>query len=147
MRIYLYRMKQTMNRVIIKRNIALYISLFLMTILLGLLSRASFVELPRLLSLYAGDILWAMMVFWLFCCVQPAARTRVIVCLALVFSFSIEFSQLYQAQWLNDIRHTRLGALVLGFGFKLSDLVCYSVGIFSAAGLDWWCFRRQVLAT
>ncbi len=120
----------------IKRNLILYASLVLITICLGLLSRSSLLELPEILTLYAGDTLWAMMVFWLFCCVRRGMRTAGIALLALGFAFAIEFLQLYQAQWLNDIRHTRLGALVLGFGFKGSDLVCYTMGILMAAGAD-----------
>ncbi|MCG7536648.1 DUF2809 domain-containing protein [Pseudoalteromonas sp. OOF1S-7] len=129
--------------VVIRRSLIFYSGLALITILLGLLSRSSVIELPWLLSLYAGDTLWAMMVFWLFCCIRPAARTTVIASLAVGFAFAIEFSQLYQAQWLNDIRHTRLGALVLGFGFKISDLVCYSLGILMAACLDKLITGRQ----
>ena len=34
---------------------------------------------------------------------------------ALLFSYAIEFSQLYQAEWINALRHTALGGLVLGF--------------------------------
>lgn len=120
----------------LRRSIFLYSGLAIITMLLGLLSRSSFIELPEILALYAGDTLWAMMVFWLLCCVQRGMRTAGIALLALGFAFAIEFSQLYQAQWLNDIRHTRLGALVLGFGFKGSDLVCYTFGILLAAGLD-----------
>lgn len=56
---------------------------------------------------------------------------------ALLFSFSIEVSQLYQADWINAIRHTRLGGLVLGFGFQWTDLVAYSVGIAFGATLDY----------
>ncbi|WP_125717339.1 DUF2809 domain-containing protein [Pseudoalteromonas rubra] len=119
-----------------RRSIFLYSGLAIITMLLGLLSRSSLLELPDILTLYAGDTLWAMMVFWLFCCVRRGMRTVGIALLALGFAFAIEFSQLYQAQWLNDIRHTRLGGLILGFGFKGSDLVCYTLGILMAAGGD-----------
>ncbi len=55
--------------------------------------------------------------------------TRTVAGAALLFSFGIEFSQLYHAPWIDAVRHTRLGGLVLGFGFLWSDLLCYSVGI------------------
>jgi len=48
--------------------------------------------------------------------------------LTIAISFSVEFSQVYQAQWLDTIRGTRVGALFLGVGFKWSDLPCYTVG-------------------
>lgn len=33
------------------------------------------------------------------------------------FLFVIEFSQLYHAEWIDQIRDTSLGGLVLGYGF------------------------------
>ena len=48
---------------------------------------------------------------------------------ALIFSYSIEISQLYQAPWINAVRNTKIGALALGHGFLWSDLICYTVGI------------------
>ena len=33
---------------------------------------------------------------------------------ALLFSYAIEFSQLYLAEWINALRHTASGGLVLG---------------------------------
>jgi len=49
--------------------------------------------------------------------------------LALALAFGIELSQLYQAPWINRARDTTVGALILGFGFRGADLVCYTVGI------------------
>ena len=38
-------------------------------------------------------------------------------------------SQLYHAPWIDSIRHTTLGGLILGYGFLWSDLACYAVGV------------------
>ena len=38
--------------------------------------------------------------------------------------------------WLDALRATTLGALVLGQGFLWSDIVCYAVGVMLAAILD-----------
>ena len=46
-----------------------------------------------------------------------------------MLSFAVEFSQLYQAGWINAVRETHLGALVLGRGFLWSDLACYTAGV------------------
>ena len=92
--------------------------------------------LSNFLSTYAGDTLWGLMVFLGLCVVLPRAKTKFLLAVALVFSFSIEFSQLYHALWIDEIRNTTLGGLVLGFGFKFSDLVCYSVGISLGAIAD-----------
>ncbi len=49
--------------------------------------------------------------------------------LSLATAFVVELSQLYHAPWIDSIRQTTLGGLVLGFGFLWTDLLCYSVGI------------------
>ena len=87
------------------------------------------------MKLYAGDVIWAAMIYWgfKFLFFQEPKRTAFY---ALIFCFFIEFSQLYHESWIDQIRNTRLGGLVLGFGFLWSDLVCYSVGIFLSYLVD-----------
>jgi len=48
--------------------------------------------------------------------------------ISLALAFAVEVSQLYHAPWIDSIRSTTLGGLVLGFGFLWTDLVCYLVG-------------------
>lgn len=95
----------------------------------GLASRAKGVALPEFVATYAGDTLWALLVFWLMRFLKPSLPVLQSAGAALIFAFFIEFSQLYQAPWINHIRATTLGGLVLGFGFQFSDLVCYTVGV------------------
>jgi len=78
---------------------------------------------------YAGDTLWALAEFLGIGLVMPRAPTRTIACLAMSFSLAIEISQLYHAPWIDSIRQTTLGGLILGFGFLWSDLACYAVGV------------------
>ena len=85
--------------------------------------------LPDWITDYAGDTLWALMVFLILGLLFPAARTGVLAAAALGISFAVEFSQLWDADWLNRIRATRAGALVLGRGWVATDLWCYSVGV------------------
>jgi len=56
--------------------------------------------------------------------------------ISLVLAFAVEVSQLYHAPWIDGIRSTTLGGLVLGFGFLWSDLVCYLVGIAAGVSTD-----------
>lgn len=116
-----------MNKALCMRTI--YFSAALITIGLGLLSRASFLDMPEFVHLYVGDALWALMVYWLVCTLKPNWDAKFRFIAALSFAFTIEFSQLYQADWINEIRNTTLGALVLGFGFKASDLAAYLIGV------------------
>ncbi|MBB4637230.1 DUF2809 domain-containing protein [Longimicrobium terrae] len=118
------------------RSRLLYLLLTLATISLGLAARQMRASLPSFINPYLGDVLWAAMVFFLIAALRPAASTRWIAIAAAAFSLTIELSQLYHAPWIDGIRHTRLGGLVLGFGFLWSDLVCYAAGILLAAAAD-----------
>lgn len=64
---------------------------------------------------------------------QAKAKTAL---LALASCFTIEFLQLYQADWILAIRASRLGALILGSGFLVMDLVWYFFGVGLAFLLD-----------
>ena len=112
-----------------KRNRFLYILAIPAIIGLGLLSRSHLVPLPVFVSRYAGDTLWALVLFLGICVCLPRRKTWEISVAALLLSFAVEFSQFYHAPWIDSLRQTKLGGLVLGFGFKASDLVCYSTGI------------------
>lgn len=106
-----------------------YLSATLIIILLGLTLRFIPSPLPDFIVKYGGDLLWATMMFFGFCFLLPAAKKNHLALAALVFSFGIEFSQLYQAAWINHIRATLFGKLVLGRGFLWLDLVSYVLGI------------------
>lgn len=96
----------------------------------GLASRSSGATfVPAFVATYAGDTLWALMVFLGLGFVFPRARTVVLAGAALGIAFAVEFSQLWEVDWLDRIRATRLGALVLGKGWVATDLLCYAVGV------------------
>ena len=114
---------------IAKRNGFTYLALVIFVMILGLGTRNISAQLPNWLNLYLGDALWAFMVFFLFGLIFRTRETRFIAALAFLLSFGIEVSQLYHSQWIDTLRQTRLGGLVLGFGFLWSDLVSYSIGI------------------
>jgi hypothetical protein len=104
----------------------------------GLLWRADSMPLPPLLSKYGGDALWALMGFTGFGFLLPRASTRTLALLALCFAWSVEFSQLYRAPWLDAVRATLPGRLVLGNTFNWPDLPAYALGV----GLGAWLERR-----
>ncbi|WP_195999842.1 DUF2809 domain-containing protein [Clostridium sp. 1001271B_151109_B4] len=118
-----------------RRNRILYLILTIITIILGLLSR-KVQGLPQIISSYSGDILWALMVFFLLAFLFNKKSTIFILILSIIFSYGIEISQLYHAPWIDSIRATALGGLILGFGFLWSDLICYTVGIVIGAIID-----------
>lgn len=106
---------------------------------LGLLSRANLCALPRFITAYAGDTLWALLVMLGLGFFSPKISTARAACYAALFSLCIELSQLYHTPWLDALRTNRLAALVLGQGFLWSDLLCYAVGIGLGTALERLC--------
>ncbi len=127
------------------RSVA-YLLCALVVMALGLASRRYGTWLPRFLSEYAGDALWALLVFLCISVLRPDARLLFRGAMALGIAFLIELSQLYHAPWIDGIRATKIGALILGFGFLWTDLICYAMGIAIGALVDWavstWAMRR-----
>ena len=91
---------------------------------------------PSFLGKYPGDGLWAMVVCWGIGWLRPSLRVSRVAVLALAVSYADEFSQLYQAHWINDVRSTTLGHLLLGSVFSWSDLLAYTFGVAISALLD-----------
>ena len=115
-----------MNR---RRNPLIQIALITLVCVLGIGSRRYVHVLPGFIATYAGDTMWALAAFLGIGLLLPRASTRTIALLALGLSVAIELSQLYHAPWIDSIRHTTLGGLILGFGFLWSDLACYAAGV------------------
>lgn len=109
-----------------------FILFALLLIPIGLATRSFGNEFMKL---YVGDSLWAMMIYFGFRFLFPNQSTKAFW-FALSFCYSIEISQLYHADWIDNIRQNRLGGLVLGFGFLWSDLVAYFVGILGGYWLE-----------
>ncbi|PGF09763.1 hypothetical protein COM59_06965 [Bacillus pseudomycoides] len=112
-----------------KRNRLLYAILTIIVVILGLASRKFAYALPNLLNAYLGDALWAIMIFIGFGFLFHKMKTKKIAFLSLLFCYGIEISQLYHADWIDNIRATTLGGLVLGYGFLWSDLLAYTIGV------------------
>jgi hypothetical protein len=79
--------------------------------------------------LFIGDILWGLMVYFIIRCLFINRTIKWVSITSLLFCYAIEFSQLYQAPWINNVRHTVIGGLVLGEKFLWSDMLCYTIGI------------------
>lgn len=85
---------------------------------------------------WVGDLLWATMVFFVLSTLAPALTRSIRALIALTISYLVEFSQLYRADWIDRIRSTGPGHLVLGQGFSWTDLVAYVGGVCLAALVD-----------
>ena len=100
-----------------------YVFLILIVIALGLLSRK-----VTFIPLIIGDILYAVMMFLIIRFLLIGLNYLKTAAISLLICYLIEFSQLYSASWINAIRNTTLGALVLGRGFLWSDMIAYTTG-------------------
>lgn len=117
-----------------KRIIFLIVSF--VTICTGLFVRLKKQWFPDVVNLYLGDILYAFMMFYIvsFFAINKNRNVRAVIALAICCC--IEASQLYQADWINAVRETIPGKLVLGAGFLWSDILAYSIGVFLAFIVD-----------
>ncbi|WP_433766105.1 DUF2809 domain-containing protein [Flavobacterium ginsenosidimutans] len=108
-----------------------YFFVFLSIIILGILSRKiSFIPL------WIGDFLYAVMIYFLVRIILPFKKAFSIFFLSLLICYGIEFLQLYQSEWIVEIRKTLFGRYVLGQGFLWSDILAYTFGAFSAFILE-----------
>ena len=78
------------------------------------------------------------MVYWAVAWLIPSASIKKVAILALVVSYADEISQLYQAHWLNAIRATTLGHLVLGSAFSWLDMLAYTIGVAAGATIEYF---------
>ena len=129
----------------IKRNRFLYIIAALIVIILGLASRKMSSHLPEILNMYLGDALWALMIYLYVAIIFRKLPIKWVVLNSLVFCYLIELSQLYHAVWIDQIRNTRLGGLVLGFGFLWSDILAYTVGVGFGMLIEWMIYKNMTL--
>lgn len=77
------------------RKRAIYALMTLIVMSLGLASRKWGMYLPDFISIYSGDTLWAMMVYFGLRFLWPDAKRKYTAIGACFFSFEIECSQLY----------------------------------------------------
>lgn len=127
-----------------KPNRLLYFLMAPTVICLGLFSRRMTNHLPDLVNLVLGDALWALMIYLLFGMVFRNWSVKRVAVVGLAFCYLIELSQIYHAEWIDSIRSTTLGGLVLGFGFLWSDLVACSIGIVFGIGIDYFVVGQMM---
>lgn len=113
-----------------------YLIAVIVVILLGMSTRIFTEALPAFVADNFGDALWASMIYCGTRMLLAHKKRYWSVGLSLLFCFAIECSQLYQADWINAIRNTAIGGLVLGYGFLYVDLIRYSFGVLCAYLID-----------
>ena len=108
----------------------------------GLASRTPAMSSWPVIGPYGGDVAWTLAACGGFRLLLPRQGSMTIAGLGLIASFGVELSQLISMRWLDDLRATRSGALLLGRGFLWSDLVAYAIGAVLAMVIDLLVTRR-----
>ncbi|MEO7976608.1 DUF2809 domain-containing protein [Flavobacterium sp.] len=86
----------------------------------------------NLIPLSTGDFLYAIMIYVLIRIVLINKKGDQIAFLSLITCYGIEFLQLYQADWMIELRKTLFGKYVLGQGFLWTDILAYTFGVLFA---------------
>ncbi len=114
-----------------KKNRLNYSLIVFLIIVIGILSRKI-----SILPLCIGDGLYAVMIYFITRTLFLHLKNLQVAVISLSICILIECSQLYQAEWIIQIRKTLLGHYILGQGFLWSDLIAYVFGITAAFLLD-----------
>src|SRR5437660_10537608 len=111
------------------RSRILYFLLVGGIVVTGLILHSRIVPMQPTLRKYVGDALWAAMVFFALGGMLNRASIGRVALFAFGLASLIEISQLYHAPWIDSIRVTIPGRLVLGSTFNWPDFIAYAAGI------------------
>ena len=99
---------------------------------------------PAEFAKYAGSAIWGAMV----CCVVGAIRPQGwigwITGVALLVATFTEFSQLLHTEWLDAVRRTTVGVLLIGRYFSWGDIMAYAIGIGVVGLVTLWSGKRGI---
>jgi len=108
---------------------------------MGLLARSALLGLPPIIAKYTGSIIWGGMVYFAWAVVRPEQRRSRRAIIAVIIAVTVEFSQLLHTGWLDAVRRTTIGVLLIGRFFSWWDIVSYLIGIAIAVMLEWTIVR------
>lgn len=120
-----------------------YLLLIIVATCLGILSRKYGSILPDIVARYAGDTMWAFALYYVIALFSLKRTFSFRFLLTLVLSALDEFSQLYHASWIDEVRNTTVGSLVLGNTFLWTDLLCYLAGAVLAVVVDYTFIKTK----
>ncbi|MBI4645558.1 MAG: DUF2809 domain-containing protein [Bacteroidia bacterium] len=111
------------------KKFIIYLLLAVLTGAIGIASRKFGDYIPDFFAKYTGDTPWACAGYFFLRMLFPNWKKIYSALTAFIISVVVECSQLFHPLWLDKVRNTIIGALLLGFGFKWSDFICYISGI------------------
>lgn len=132
----------TIIKMKLKRNRFVYLTLIIITILIGLLSRTELVS--KTIPLLFGDYLYGLLLFWIVGLLYNKTGSLKVALVSILLCYLIETFQIYQADWINNIRSNKLGALILGHGFLWNDIISYTLGGITGYILETIYFNKKI---
>ncbi|KOA92448.1 DUF2809 domain-containing protein [Clostridium botulinum] len=127
-----------------KRNRFIYGILTLGVMILGVFSKKINNVMTYIFRIYLGDSLWALMIFFGMAFIFRSMKTKKITLISLSFCYIIEISQLYHASWIDSIRKTTMGGLILGYVFSWRDLIAYAMGILVGVWIELLIYKKRM---
>ena len=115
----------------------IYFILFIFFTWLALATRHHHEWFSPLVVEYGGDTIWAGMFLFFLRIFFYKIKLWKLALINYALGVADEVSQLYKADWIESIRHTTLGGLMLGHTFLWSDIICYGVGTLMAFVAIW----------
>jgi Protein of unknown function (DUF2809) len=92
--------------------------------------------LPPALVKYGGSVLWGTMVFFLVAIAASRLSRRSVALISASIAVGVELFRLVHAPWLDALRLTVAGALLLGRVFSAWNMLAYGFGIAFGMLLD-----------
>lgn len=121
-----------------------YLILIFLAACLGILSRKYGTILPEFIASFTGDTMWAFALYFVIALFSLKRSFSFKFFWTCLLSALDELSQLYHAPWIDELRNTIVGALVLGNTFVWTDLLCYLAGAVLAVILDYTFIKTRV---
>lgn len=130
---------------IYKRILFLALSFFCLWLALATRKYTNFFH-PFIIE-FGGDVLWAAGFMFILRAIFLKYNLVKLSIVCYVLGAVNELLQLYQAHWIQSIRATYIGRLMLGVGFVATDFVCYLLGTLIAFVIIWFIEVKTNLGT
>jgi glycopeptide antibiotics resistance protein len=114
----------------------IYLLILFIIICIGLYSKRITGVITEVIDL--KDVVWATMVYFLFRIVFINWSKIKVAAIGILFSCVVEISQLYHDDWIDKLRGTFLGGIILGSEFVWTDLLAYLCGIAFGIIIDYF---------
>lgn len=121
----------------------MYVCMAVVLIPFGLGTKSYHGPLQSWIHSYAGDVLVAIFLYLLLRGVLPRLSPAICGLTILCVSIVVECSQLFTSPFLEQLRQTFPGRVILGASFDWIDLLCYALGVGLAVSLDWGWLQGQ----